>query len=255
MALLHVAEVSICSYWPILENKEKRSLTKKPKIHFSWSGGKDSAFALWKLAMSDQWDIAGLHTTIDASTGKSGLHEIPIELLQKQTDALQLPLDLIPLSKDESYEECMVSYYRKLAEKGISHIAIGDIFLGDLREYKEVILAKAGLKSLFPLWQQNTAQLAREVISAQFQLIICSADSDLLPNALGSLYDQAFVDDLPSSVNPCGENGEFHSFCFDAPNFQAPIRYQKGKKETRSFEFFTDDGKQINRSFSFLELY
>ncbi|MFZ6665666.1 Dph6-related ATP pyrophosphatase [Peijinzhouia sedimentorum] len=230
-------------------------MTEKPKIHFSWSGGKDSAFALWKLAISDQWNIAGLHTTIDAASGKSGLHEIPIELLQKQADALQLPFDLIPLSKDESYEDTMLGYYQKLAGNGISHIAMGDIFLEDLRKYKEAILAKAGLTSLFPLWQQNTREMAREVIATNFHLIICSADADLLPDAAGSLYNQSFIDKLPTSVDPCGENGEFHSFCFDGPIFYKAVSFQKGEIETRNFEFHTDDNKLIKRRFSFLELY
>lgn len=186
------------------------------------------------------------------------MHGISEELIKMQADALGLPLDKIyyPASGDNrAYEKSINSYLDQLEEIGIRHIGYGDIFLEDLRKYREENLASRGFEGIFPLWEIPTGHLAKEFIATGFKTVICAADADLIPqHQVGRDFDQEFLDSLPAAVDPCGENGEFHSFCYDGPIFRKPISVSVEKVLSQSYDIRLSNGEEGKKHFWFAEI-
>jgi uncharacterized protein (TIGR00290 family) len=213
----------------------------KKKVSVSWSGGKDSAFAFYKIISSGLYRVESIHTVFDESTRRVGLHGVPERLIERQADEMGLPLEKIylPTSNNHSaYSTCMQTFYQKCSQRGIEGIVFGDIFLEDLKKYRLDLLRPSSLESFFPLWGVNTREMVNEFIDAGFKSVICAADSSLLdPEHVGRTIDRHFVDILPPQVDACGENGEFHSFAYDGPIFENKIPVKLGEVIQRSYSY------------------
>lgn len=182
------------------------------------------------------------------------MHGVRHELLKEQAKSIGIPLQEIYLpdaATMESYNERMRIAANELKAKGITAVAFGDLFLEDLKTYRTNQLAAVGITAHFPIWGIPTQQLAQEFIRAGFQsIIVCTDNSKLEPSFCGRLFDQSFLNDLPAGIDPCGENGEFHTFCFDGPIFQQPVSFLKGKLTERVYEH---EGKKMGFTFCDLE--
>ena len=201
-------------------------------IALLWSGGKDSAFTLYKL-LQNNYNVKFLITTINYNFKRVSIHGIREELIEKQAEHLGIPLQkvYVKTSANDEYEEKMIECFKKLKEQGIDVVASGDIFLEDLREYREKLFAKAGVQGVFPLWKEDTDKLVREFINEGFKSVICSVSDNFLDDSyLGEVISYKFLERLPESVDSCGENGEFHSYCFAGPIFIKPINIRTGEK-------------------------
>ncbi len=227
-------------------------------VSLSWSGGKDSAFALWKLIESNEYQVVSLHTTFGEETRRVGLHGIHEDLIQLQTNALGLPLDRIyyPASGDnEAYIHAVNAYLQKLQEQGIRHLAYGDIFLEDLKKFREDMLESKAMKGIFPLWGRNTEELAKEFIQSGFVTLICAADDNLIAEEwMGKTFDNRFLKALQPGVDPCGEHGEFHTFCISGPIFKEPLAVTLGKVFSHSYHYALADGTPVAKKFWFREI-
>ncbi len=215
------------------------------RIIFTWSGGKDSALALYELQKSQQYEIEVLLTTVTADYNRISMHGVRNLLLEQQVKSLGLHLEKIQISKNSSNEEyeVKISDALKLYQgKGVSAVAFGDIFLEDLRKYRENQLSKLSLKGLFPLWKRDTRELALKFIELGFKAVVSCVDSEFLHKSFaGRLFDKQFLSELPDTVDPCGENGEFHSFVFDGPIFKQKISYEEGDIVLRDKRFYYCD--------------
>ncbi len=183
--------------------------------------------ALHELRRGGLHDVRGLVTTVDRDDGRIAYHGVPAELLQAQADAIGLPLHRVPLpahASNRQYEAAMRDALAGPVAAGIRTIAFGDLFLEDIRRYREAIAASLGMTPVFPVWGRGTARFVEELVAAGFRAIVCSVDLARLDASFaGRSIDAGFVADLPAGVDPCGENGEFHSFVVDGPDFSAPV--------------------------------
>lgn len=233
-------------------------MSTKIKISIAWSGGKDSALALWKLMQDESYEVVNLHTTFGEETKRVGLHGIHESLIQKQAESIGLPLDRLyyPASQSNAaYEKMMSSYLDVLRKKGVHHIAYGDIFLEDLKKYRETQLDEKGFKGVFPLWAKDTQNLLGEFLDMGFQTLVCAADADIFAeDQVGELLSQSLINQLKKPIDPCGENGEFHTFCFKGPIFEKPVVFQLGETISKNYTFKTDDGEEHSKRFWFKEL-
>lgn len=213
--------------------KNNTIIIVKQKLVMNWSGGKDSAFCLDRLLQANEYDIHCLLTTISQPYQRISMHGVRIELLQVQAARIGLPL--LPVSIPEmptmeTYESVMEKTLLDLKLQGVTTAAFGDIFLEDLRQYREDKLAAMQIKVIFPIWKIPTQSLIKEFIDKGYKAIVtCVNDACLDKSFAGRIIDYDFVKDLPPNVDPCGENGEFHSFVFDAPYFSSPIPFEKGE--------------------------
>ena len=227
------------------------NVPRKEKAVVFWSGGKDSAMALYKAQKSANLEIVGLVTTVISGKGKTSVHEIAEGALERQAKLTGLPLrkmfvEANPANPD--YELELLHVYRELVEEGISTVIYGDIFLEDIRTYREELLRKAGLKSLFPLWQINTTQYMEGFIHSGFKAIICCVNSALLGRTyLNRELVPSFLNDLPPNVDPAGENGEFHTFCYDGPIFKSAVPFTIGGTYTSIAELKLGEQTVINQ--------
>ncbi len=214
-------------------------------ILLSWSGGKDSALALNDILMEKKYSVKFLFTTISAEYNRISMHGVRKELLEKQAESLGIPVHIIRLLKNvnnDEYGNIMKREMLQFKSKNVIYIAFGDIFLEDVREYREANLASIGMKAVFPLWGKNSMELAKQFLDLGFKAIITSVDSKVLDKSfVGLRFDDNFLNSLPTNVDPCGENGEFHTFVFDGPFFQHPIRFNKGKVVYREERFYFID--------------
>jgi uncharacterized protein (TIGR00290 family) len=215
------------------------------KILFSWSGGKDSALALYSLMNRTDVKIAALLTTVTAGYNRISMHGVREKLLENQAESIGFPLEKVVISKkssNEEYEERMRSVLLKYKNDGVNSVAFGDIFLEDLKKYRESNLAKLGMKGIFPLWKQHSYILAKRFIDLKFKAIVTCVDGKQLEGKLcGREYDSTFLVDLPKGVDPCGENGEFHSFVYAGPFFKKEIPFAKGEIVLRDNQFYFCD--------------
>ncbi|MCL5282414.1 MAG: diphthine--ammonia ligase [Planctomycetes bacterium] len=211
------------------------------KAILSWSGGKDSTMALYEIRRADVWEIHGLLTTVTRDYDRVCMHGVRTALLDQQAAALGLPLDRVYLDANgsqEAYEAKMKTYLAGCRARGIQAVIFGDLFLEDVRQYRERNLAQVGIEPVFPLWGQDTRSLAERFLRAGFQAIITCVDLRALPSEfVGRPYDRAFLADLPPRADPCGERGEFHSFVYDGPLFRSPIPFQTGRTVIRDNRF------------------
>jgi uncharacterized protein (TIGR00290 family) len=219
-------------------------LPRPEPILFCWSGGKDSALALYTLLRQNDVRIAALLTTVTEGYDRISMHGVRRELLQRQAGSLRLPLHEVFIPQqcvnsiyEARMEEALLHYFKQ----GIRRVAFGDIFLEDLRLYREKNLARVAMHALFPIWKRGTRDLIREFHSAGFRSVAVCIDSKVLdPGFAGRELDASFFADLPPGVDPCGENGEFHTFVFDGPIFSRPVGFTLGEVVQRDSFIFRD---------------
>ena len=207
------------------------------KVLLAWSGGKDSALALDELRRMPDTEIAGLLTTVTEGYDRISMHGVRRQLLEEQADSLGLPLeqvDIPPTCINEVYESRMHQMLLRNQQRGVNAVAFGDLFLEDVRRYREKNMARAGMDILFPVWGRNTREFFLEFLDRGFSGIVACVDTRLIPASFaGRMMDKSFLDDLPSHADPCGENGEFHSFVFDGPLFRKPVNFEIGEVVVR----------------------
>ncbi|WP_336686567.1 diphthine--ammonia ligase [Chryseobacterium bernardetii] len=211
----------------------------KPKALFNWSSGKDSALALYKILQDDEYEVKTLLTSINKEFQRISMHGVHVLLLERQASHLGIPLTKMELPKEpsmEEYQRIMNATMNEIQAQGITHSIFGDIFLEDLRQYREKQLNTIGIQAVFPLWKQNTSDLIREFLKLGFKTIVTCVNGMYLDKSFaGRVIDQQFLDDLPKNVDPCGENGEFHTFTFDGPIFKNPIQFEIGETVKKTY--------------------
>jgi uncharacterized protein (TIGR00290 family) len=211
----------------------------KEKAIFNWSGGKDSAFCLYKILQQQQYEVICLLTSVNEQYQRISMHGVRVELLNRQAESIGLPLNklLMPeMPTMEMYENIMEAALKDLKSRGATVSIFGDIFLEDLRKYREDKLKILGLKGIFPLWKISTTQLIHEFIDTGFKTIITCVNEKYLDKSFaGRMIDKEFIKDLPPNVDPCGENGEFHTFVFDGPIFKKPLVFERGEIVYRKY--------------------
>lgn len=208
-------------------------MMNKPKAIFSWSGGKDSAYCLHKVLSENLFDVVYLLTTVNDRFHRVSMHGVRESLLEKQAESIGIPLLKVIVSEgtNQEYERQMEAILIQAKSEDIQHVIFGDIFLEDLRVYREKNLAKVGMEGVFPLWKIDTALLIRDFVTMQFKTVLsCTNDAYLGEEWVGREIDTKFIAQLPMNVDPCGENGEFHSFCYDGPLFKKKIDFSFGEK-------------------------
>jgi uncharacterized protein (TIGR00290 family) len=213
-------------------------------ILFCWSGGKDSAMALYTLLGRSDVQIVALLTTVTEGYERISMHGVRRELLERQARSIGLPLHEVripPQCVNTIYEARMEEALRAHFDRGTRRVAFGDIFLEDLRAYREKNLARMGMTALFPIWKHDTRELIRSFHANRFRAIAVCVDPKVLdPSFTGRELDESFFQDLPPHADPCGENGEFHTFVFDGPIFHSPIRVRTGEIVNRDGFVFCD---------------
>ncbi|ABG59034.1 diphthine--ammonia ligase [Cytophaga hutchinsonii] len=215
-----------------------------PKALFCWSGGKDSAYCLHKVLLEKQFDVCYLLTTVNDTFKRISMHGVRETLLDKQTESIGIPCIKIRIKEgtNSEYEQLMETTLLKAKEEGITHVIFGDIFLEDLRTYRENNLDKVGLQAVFPLWKMDTGILIRDFIRKKFKTILCCINDGYLDETwAGREIDAVFIAQLPGHVDPCGENGEYHTFCYDGPLFQKAITVSTGEKIYKPLDYSLDD--------------
>ena len=217
----------------------------KEKLLFTWSGGKDSAFALYEIEKTQKYEITALMTTVTEEYDRISMHGVRRVLLEQQAKSLGFPVEKVFIPKNASNDE-YATKMREVLEKytrlGVHSVAFGDIFLEDVRKQREENLAKIDMKGIFPIWKRDTNELAREFIDLGFKSIITCVDSNFLDKRFcGRLYDDQFLQDIPPGVDPCGENGEFHSFVYGGPIFHEKILFELGDIVLRENRFYFCD--------------
>lgn len=224
---------------------------------FNWSGGKDSAFALYEVLKDKDISVKYLITTLNGANNRVSMHGVRSEILELQAEMTGIELKKIMLPEKaplDIYDKIMKENLLSFSERGIEYSVFGDIFLEDLRVYREERLKEANMKGLFPLWKRPTDKLAREFISLGFKSVVTCVNARCLDASfLGRVIDTDFINSLPAGVDPCGENGEFHSFVFDGPVFSGPIPYKTG--EIVEKEYVQDgDGKNFDNLFRYIDI-
>jgi uncharacterized protein (TIGR00290 family) len=185
------------------------------------------------------------------------MHGVPLALIEQQARMLDLTLDIIRIPQSETkdvYQSAICSYYKSLNDAGVDLVAFGDIFLNDLKQYRESLFDGCRIQPIFPLWSMNTKILVSDFLKCGFKAIICAADGSLFDKStVGTVIDEHWIKQLPKGVDPCGENGEFHTFVFDGPGFQSPVHFKKGEKITKAYHFSSThpDGRTENHTKEF----
>lgn len=214
------------------------------KAWLSWSSGKDSAWALETVRQQDAIEIVALLTTVNQTHRRVAMHAVREELLERQAEATGLPIIKVPLPwpcPNAAYERAMAETLARASSEGVTRMVFGDLFLEDIRRYREEKLAGTGVEPLFPLWQLDTARLARQMVEAGLRAYLTCIDPKKLDRSFaGRLFDPALLEDLPSGVDPCGENGEFHTFAFAGPMFGQKIAVEPGEVIERDGFVFAD---------------
>lgn len=220
---------------------------EKKAVFMNWSGGKDSAMALHLLRQDPQIDLKCLVTTLSRQYRRISMHGVRERLLDLQALRMGIPLKKIWLPENtgmHQYSRIMEKSLLSLKKQGIGYAAFGDIFLEDLRAWREKQLDQIQMKALFPIWKSGTGQLARDFIAAGFRALVVCVDAGRLDRRFaGRIFDQSLLDQLPADVDPCGENGEFHSFVFDGPGFAQPVDFTLGQIVERSYPLQSGSGQ------------
>jgi uncharacterized protein (TIGR00290 family) len=214
------------------------------KILFGWSGGKDSAMALCEILKNNEYEVVSLLTTITEDYDRISMHGVRRTLVEQQARSLDIPLHKVFIPKDcsnEIYAAKMAEALNRFKQEGVEKVAFGDIFLEDVRKYREDNLARLNMKAIFPIWGRDSAELAQTFIALGFKSVISCIDTKVLDKRfLGRQFDKDFLAELPPGVDPSGENGEFHSFVYDGPIFKERIGYKLGEMVLRDSFHFCD---------------
>ena len=220
---------------------------ERTAVVMSWSGGKDSALALYELQADPRYEVVALMTSISEEFRRVSHHGVREELLEAQAEAIGLPLTKIYLPSgntvpctNEVYEEIMARVMDEFRSRGVYTVGFGDLFLEDLRAWRENNLAKAGMSGVFPIWKRDTSELSRQFITMGFKAILSCVEGKVGPGFVGRPYDDRLLDDLPEGVDPCGEYGEFHSFVHDSPGFRWPVLVEVGQTVIRDGRYYAD---------------
>ena len=228
------------------------------KSFFNWSGGKDSALALYHASSDKNYEIKKLLTSVNAAFDRVSMHGVRVSLLEQQSAVLGIPLQKIHLPEEpdmQEYEKVMEENLEILVNEKYTHAFFGDIFLEDLKKYRENKLEKLGIEAVFPIWKRDTSELVKEFLSLGFKTIVVCVKSDLLDQSFaGRVIDEDFLKDLPVGVDPCGENGEFHSFVYDGPIFKDPIKIRLGEKIYKEYKAPNTDKEKSSMGFWFCDL-
>jgi uncharacterized protein (TIGR00290 family) len=215
------------------------------KTYFNWSSGKDSALALYKIQQDNTYQVDLLITNVNEDFERVSMHGLHESLLDKQAESLGFPLQKNKFPADvtmDLYNAIMQQKMEVLLKQEYTHCVFGDIFLEDLKKYRETKLVEVGIQGVFPLWKMNTKKVLQEFLSLGFKAITVCVNAKLLGEEfVGRVIDEQFINDLPDTVDPCGENGEFHTFVFDGPNFAFPIDFKIGEKVLKSYTLHEDD--------------
>jgi uncharacterized protein (TIGR00290 family) len=216
-------------------------------VVMSWSGGKDSALALHELQADPRFKVVALSTTISDEYRRISHHGVREELLDAQAEAIGVPLTKIYLPSvngapctNEVYEEIMGRAMNDFKSRGVYTVGFGDLFLEDLRAWREQSLGSAGMAGVFPIWKRDTHQLSRQIIAMGFKLILSCVEGKVGLGFAGRFYDERLLDDLPVGIDPCGEYGEFHSFVYDGPCFRRPVGLTLGETVMRDGRYYAD---------------
>ncbi len=227
---------------------------EKIKAVFNWSGGKDSAHALFRIMQTGEYEIVALLTTVNCDTRRSTMHDIPCGLLSAQADSLGIPLyvvDLTPKCNMEDYGMAMAAAVEHFKKQGVTHFIFGDIYLHDVRSYREAQLAPLGIEVVEPLWDMTSGQVMEAFLATGLQTVVVTTMAELGRKYVGNFVDREFVASLPDGVDLNGEQGEYHTFCFDGPIFRFPIAFSLGEPEERSYDIRLDDGTVKTYSYWF----
>lgn len=221
------------------------------KTYINWSGGKDSALALYYILQQKKYPVSKLLTSVNAVHNRISMHGVRRELLAMQSASLCIPLTTIELPEQPGmpeYETLLNEKIIELKKEGFTHTIFGDIFLEDLRKYREDKLQAVGIQPLFPLWKIDTLQLVEEFIKLGFKtIVVCVNEKYLDKSFCGRIVDAQFIKDLPANVDPCGENGEFHTFVFDGPIFKTPMPFSKGEMVYKEYKAPTNANESCNQ--------
>ncbi len=219
----------------------------KTPVVMSWSGGKDSAIALDELMKTGDYDVVSLMTTVSEEYRRISHHGVREALLDEQARAIGVPLEKVYLPSGEPggctndvYEAIMSRVMAHYKARGVETVAFGDLFLEDLRAWREANLAKADMRGIFPIWKRNTTKVAHEVIQLGYKAYLSCVEPKVGSGFVGRLYDEDLLQVLPSEIDPCGENGEFHSFVFDGPIFKRAVSVRVGEIVTRDGRYYAD---------------
>jgi len=210
----------------------------------SWSGGKDSCLALYEIQKARTYRIAALLTTLTRDFDRISMHGVRRVLLERQAASLGLPLHQVFITKDatnQEYESRMEEAFSIYREQGVDRVVFGDLFLEDIRAYRDQFLARHNMRGIYPVWLRDTTEFIREFIQLGFKAVITCVNTEILEQSFaGMMIDEDFLTALPEHVDPCGENGEFHTFVFDGPLFKEAVRFSIGKKVARDSFCFCD---------------
>lgn len=213
-------------------------------VLMSWSGGKDSCLALLEIQKAQGYRVAALLTTVTRDYDRISMHGVRRVLLERQAAALGLPLHEVFITKEatnQEYEARMEEAFSAYREEGIDHVVFGDLFLEEIRAYRDQFLARHNMHGLYPVWLRDTAEFIREFIGLGFKAVITCVDGKVLDSSFaGMMIDDNFLSALPPHIDPCGENGEFHTFVFDGPNFKEAVRFSIGERVLRDSFWFCD---------------
>lgn len=230
-------------------------MQNKPKAILNWSGGKDSTLALYRVLKEQQVEVAGLLTTLNKKYNRISMHGVRTELLEQQADSLGVLLykiDLPEMADMETYSSIMGKATASFKEQGVSVFIFGDLFLEEIREYRKKQLDGTGIMAEFPIWGYPTLQAAEDFIHLGFKAVLTSVDASKLDESFaGRIFNENFLADLPGTVDPCGENGEFHTFVFDGPIFSKPVNFTLGGTLHKSYSL---QDKSVSSDFYFKEL-
>ncbi len=218
---------------------------EKEKVLVCFSSGKDSALGLWEIERSGQYEVAALLSTVTSDYDRISMHGVRRELLEKQVEATGYPLEKVFITAggdNAQYEARMREVLSRYRDAGVRKVAFGDLFLEEVRKYREDNLLKVDMEAVFPLWGRATGELAREFIDTGFRAVITCVDSELLDGRfVGRDFDREFLAELPANVDFCGENGEFHTFVYAGPIFKQPIPFTRGQTVIRENRFYFTD--------------
>lgn len=224
------------------------------KAYFNWSTGKDSALALYKILQEKEYEIGTLLTNVNGEFGRVSMHGLREELLDAQAKQLGLPLQKIHFPGDVTmslYDKIMKEAMEKILEENYEYAVFGDIYLEDLKAYRDTKLQEVGLQGVYPLWKKDTKALLSEFISLGFKAITVCVNAKLLDKSfVGRVLDEQFIQDLPDNIDVCGENGEFHTFVYDGPIFANPVNFEIGEKVLKTYTANQEDSEDNCANYS-----